>query len=97
MRVYLIIILMSLVTIVPRVLPAVIIDRIKLPLWVGQWLEFVPAAALGALIFPGILTVVADRPHVGIIGGLVAVVIALFRVHIIVVVLGATTVVYFLL
>lgn len=97
MSIMIIIALMSVVTFLPRILPAFIIDRIRLPIWIGQWLEFIPAAALGALIFPGVLNVVADKPQIGLIGGVVAIVLSLFRVHILVVVLGATTAVYFLL
>lgn len=97
MPVLIVIILMSIVTVVPRILPAFIIDRVTFPTWVGQWLEVIPYAALGALIFPGILDVVSDQPHIGFFGGLVAIVLALFRLHIIFVVLGATAFVYFLL
>ncbi len=33
-----------------------------LPRWIRRWLSFFPYAALGSLIFPGILTVVDGRP-----------------------------------
>lgn len=97
MTILIMIIMMSIVTIIPKVLPAFIVDRIKFPPWVGQWLELIPYAALGALIFPGILNVVSDKPIIGFLGGLVAVGLAVFRFHIVLVVLGATAFVYFLL
>ncbi|MBU5595364.1 AzlD domain-containing protein [Amphibacillus sp. MSJ-3] len=97
MPVLIVIICMSIVTLVPRILPAIIIDRVKFPIWVGQWLEMIPYAALGALIFPGILNVIPDQPQIGFFGGLIAIVLALFRFHIIFVVLGATAFVYLLL
>jgi len=92
-----VILFMSIVTIIPRILPAFIVDQVKFPKWVGRWLELIPYAALGALIFPGILKVVPDQPLIGLFGGLLAVGLALFRFHIVLVVLGATAFVYFLL
>ncbi|WP_067840681.1 AzlD domain-containing protein [Amphibacillus sediminis] len=92
-----VIILMAVVTIGPRIIPAFIVDLIKFPNWVGRWLEAVPYAALGALIFPGILNVLPDRPLVGLIGGIVAIVLSLLRVHTVLIVLGASAVVYFML
>jgi len=97
MAIWLMIILMGLVTVIPRILPAFIVDKLKFPTWVGQWLELIPYAALGALIFPGILNVIADQPHIGIIGGLAAILLSLFRFHIVLVVIAAIGVVYFLL
>ncbi|MBM7540080.1 AzlD domain-containing protein [Amphibacillus cookii] len=92
-----IITLMAVVTAIPRLMPAFIIERVKFPTWIGRWLEVIPYAALGALIFPGILTVVPERPYIGLVGGVAAIILALFRVHIVLVVLGASVVVYFVL
>src|SRR5699024_8873084 len=85
----LIILGMALVTALPRVMPAMIVDKLIFPVWVNRWLEAIPYAALGALIFPAILSVKEGEPHVGLIGGLVAVFLALFRLNIIIVVIGA--------
>ena len=65
MTIWMMIILMSIVTIIPRILPAFLVDKIKFPDWVGQWLELIPYAALGALIFPGIINIVSDQPQIG--------------------------------
>lgn len=89
-----IIIGMSLVTMIPRMIPAYIVDRIHFPAWLNKWLNAVPYAALGALIFPGILSVRPEHPHIGIIGGLVAIVLAYFGLNIILVVIGAIATVF---
>lgn|SRR5690625_1941931 len=90
----LIIIGMSLVTMIPRVIPAFIVDKVNFPLWVNQWLQAIPYAALGALIFPGILSVKPDAPYVGIVGGIVAITLSFLGLNIIFVVIGAITTVY---
>lgn len=92
----LIIIGMAVATFVPRIIPAFVIDKFLFKDWVNRWLQAIPYAALGALIFPGILTVMESEPYVGIIGGLVAVVLAFFGLNIIFVVLGAIATVYLL-
>jgi branched-subunit amino acid transport protein len=89
MEVFLIIIGMSIVTYVPRLLPALIMDRFMLPTWVNRWLKSIPYAALGALIFPGILSVDKSSAMIGLVGGLVAAAAAYFRVPIIYVIFGS--------
>ncbi|PWU66784.1 AzlD domain-containing protein [Gracilibacillus dipsosauri] len=85
--IWVIIIGMALVTIIPRIIPAFIVDLIHFPEWVNKWLKAIPYAALGALIFPGILSVIPDKPFVGLVAGVAAILLAWFRVHIIFVVL----------
>lgn len=92
-----IIIGMSLVTMIPRFLPIFIIDRIPFPKWVNQWLDIIPYAALGALIFPGVLSVIPDRPWIGLTGALVAVILATIRANVIIVVIGSTLTVFLFL
>ncbi|QQK76208.1 AzlD domain-containing protein [Salicibibacter cibarius] len=89
MTLTLIIIAMALVTYLPRVLPVFIMDHLQFPGWVNKWLKAIPYAALGALIVPGIFTVEPGAPVVGVIGGLVAAVIAYFRGHIMIVIIAA--------
>jgi len=93
----LIIVGMSLATMIPRVLPVFIVDKIKFPPWINDWLNAIPYAALGALIFPGILTVKPDEPHIGLIGGIVAIVLSFFGLNIILVVIGAIVTVYLMM
>ncbi|SFS98627.1 AzlD domain-containing protein [Marininema halotolerans] len=87
---------MSLVTLIPRWLPVWLVDRFTPPSWVRDWLNNIPYAALGALIFPGILSVEKEEPLIGFMGGIVAVGLAYFRFHIIIVVLGAILTVFML-
>ncbi|GEL76917.1 AzlD domain-containing protein [Tenuibacillus multivorans] len=87
---------MAIVTMVPRFLPAFIMNGLTLKPWVNRWLNAIPFAALGALIFPGIMYVIDDRPLIGILGGVVAAVIALFNVNVIFAVIGSILTVYLL-
>ncbi len=80
---------MALVTYIPRVLPAVFMHRIFFPAWFERWLRSIPYAALGALIFPGILLVDKGHPEVGLVGGGIAMMLAYLRLHIIFVMTGA--------
>ena len=69
---------MFLVTYIPRLVPFLFASQLSLPPWVRKWLKFFPYAALGALIFPGILTAVPGRPVLAVGAGLFAAVAALF-------------------
>ncbi|MDF2947383.1 MAG: AzlD protein [Bacillales bacterium] len=89
MEIILIIVGMAIVTLIPRVYPILIFDKITLSSGMRKWLKAVPYAALGALIFPGILTVVPDKPYIGIIGAAVAGVLSYYKQNIIVVILFA--------
>ncbi|WP_106498126.1 AzlD domain-containing protein [Lentibacillus sp. Marseille-P4043] len=89
-----IIIGMSLVTMIPRLVPAYIVDKIHFPEWANRWLNAIPYAALGALIFPGIMSVKAGEPHVGIIGGIVAIILAYIGLNVFLVVIGAIVTVF---
>ena len=82
---------MAAVTYIPRMLPLVFLNTTKIPKSVQAILKNVPYAALGALIFPGILTV-NDDPMLGIIGGVTAFFFAYFGANLIVVVLSSIAV-----
>ncbi|MEW9675060.1 AzlD domain-containing protein [Lentibacillus sp. L22] len=92
--IFAIIIGMSLVTMIPRLIPVYIVDKIKFPDWINRWLNAIPFAALGALIFPGIMSVKSGEPYVGIIGGIVAIILAFIGLNVILVVLGAILAVF---
>jgi len=85
---------MSLVTMIPRIVPVYIVDRVSFPPWLQLWLKGIPFAALGALIFPGILSIEKNNISVGIVGGLVALILSALRLHILFVVFGAIGAVY---
>lgn len=53
-------ILMMLVTAPSRILPIFFLGGKKLPPFVEAFLDCIPYAALGALIFPGVLTATGD-------------------------------------
>ena len=83
---------MCLVTFLPRVIPLVLGRNLVLPPWIRRWLSFFPYAALGSLIFPGILTVVEGRPWIGLAAGACAALLALKLRNAIFPVLGAIAV-----
>jgi branched-subunit amino acid transport protein len=87
---------MAVVTYVPRLLPALFLDRFIFPAWFQKWLKSIPYAALGALIFPGVLLVEKDQPLLGLAGGLAAFILAMLNLHITLVMAGAITVVIIL-
>lgn len=51
------IVLMSVVTMAPRVAPLVLVGRRELPAGLRSWLHYVPAAVLSAMIAPELLLV----------------------------------------
>ena len=40
----------ALVTVLPRVLPLVVLSRLDLPAWARAWLSYVPVSILGSLL-----------------------------------------------
>jgi len=86
-----------LVTLVPRLLPPFIVDKISVPPLIGEFLNVIPYATLGALIFPGIIQAIPSEPGISLVGGAVAVVLSLLRVPLVFVVLASVSVVYVLL
>ena len=82
---------MTLVTYIPRALPAVLMDRMKLGPKVEKFLNLIPYTAMAALIFPGVITVDAT-PVIGIAGGITALLLAWRRFPLMVSVLAAIAV-----
>ncbi|TWI57197.1 AzlD domain-containing protein [Halalkalibacter nanhaiisediminis] len=82
---------MALVTYIPRMLPLVFMDADRIPSWLQAMLRNVPYAALGALIFPGILTV-HENIWYGIIGGITAIFVAYLGANLIIVVMSSIAV-----
>ena len=96
MSILLLILAMAVVTYIPRLLPALFLDRVKFPEWFKKWLNGIPYAALGALIFPGVILVEKDQPLLGLAGGLTAFILAFLNLHLILVMAGTITVVIIL-
>ncbi|RXI98314.1 AzlD domain-containing protein [Anaerobacillus alkaliphilus] len=82
---------MGIVTYIPRVLPLITMNGKEMPPRVKAVLQNVPYAALGALIFPGVLYIQEDI-WFGIIGGITALSVALFGANLIIVVISSITV-----
>lgn len=43
---------MSVVTYLPRVLPIIVLSKIRMPEWFMRWLKYIPTAVLSALLVP---------------------------------------------
>lgn len=67
---------MFLVTYIPRMIPMLFTKDVRFPSVLERWLSFIPYATLGALIFPGVLTVDENHPWIGLIGAVIAFLIA---------------------
>lgn len=52
MEIFLLILLLALVTYLPRIIPLLILSRLNLPTLLLEWLSFLPVAILGALLLP---------------------------------------------
>jgi branched-subunit amino acid transport protein len=99
-RILLMILGMALVTYIPRALPAIWMERLRFGPRFEKFLNLIPYTAMAALIYPGILTVDAGRPWVGLVGAAAAAVPALRRRPVMLCVLAAIAaelVVYLLL
>jgi branched-subunit amino acid transport protein len=79
---------MAVVTYIPRMLPLVFLNGIKMPPFLQGVLKNVPFATLGALIVPGIFLINEDI-WFGVIGAVTAFVVAYLGANVIVVVLSA--------
>lgn len=84
---FLLLIFMLLATYIPRMLPLVLLRDIKLPPFLDRFLQFIPPAVLGALIFPGILTSTGNLAS-AIAGGIAALILALLNLNLTLVVIG---------
>jgi branched-subunit amino acid transport protein len=76
---------MSVVTMIPRMVPAFLAGRWTPPRRVRQWLDAVPYAALGALIVPGIFQSDPGDLTTGAAAAVAALVAALLRAPVFVV------------
>lgn len=86
MRFVFLIIGLSIATYLPRMLPALFMDKIRISKKMRMFLQLIPYTAMAALIFPGILNV-DEHMFVGLFAGFVAIVASLKNMPIIGVVL----------
>lgn len=68
-----------LVTFIPRCLPFLVFSRLNLPRLVKKFLHYIPPAALGALILPGVWTAIPSYSFVAIAGAAIAVICSWFK------------------
>ena len=66
----------ALVTFIPRLIPALFIDKLNFSPKVEKFLNLIPYTALAALICPGVLTVDNQLWYIGLIGAVVAAALA---------------------
>ncbi len=83
---------MTLVTYLPRMLPSIIIDKMRFGAGMEKFLRLIPFTAIASLIFPGVFFVDGANPFIGIAGALVAGLLAWRRFPVMVCVLAAIAV-----
>ena len=66
MNITLLIILCALVTFIPRVIPAIFMERLNFSPKFEKFLNLIPYTALAALICPGVLTVDPNLSYIGL-------------------------------
>ena len=79
MNIALLILGMALVTYIPRVIPAFVVDKLKFGPRFTKFINLIPYTAMTALIIPGVFSVDAGKWYIGAIGALVAVILACFK------------------
>jgi branched-subunit amino acid transport protein len=89
MRILILIIGMGIVTYLPRMLPAVLVEKIKFSKKMEKFLSLIPYTAMAALIFPGVLSVDEGNISIGLVGASVAVLLSWLKMPIMLVVVGA--------
>ncbi len=89
-----VVVLMAAVTYLPRMIPLVVLGEVNLSPFFKSFLRYIPYVVLGALIFPGIIAS-TGKPLSAIIGGLIAAILAYFRLNLIFVVFGGIGAVFF--
>lgn len=78
---------MGAVTYLPRMMPLFLLHEKKLPKHVNSFMQFIPFAALGALIFPGVLFSTGSVVS-ALAGAAVALLLAFFNINVMLIVLG---------
>lgn len=88
---------MAAVTYIPRLMPFLLLNRLRIPYKVNAFLKAIPVAAIGALIIPSVLTATPDMPAAALAGMGFTLIYGIFRGGIIVPVLGAVGVTWLML
>ncbi len=88
---------MAAVTYGPRLIPFLFMTNREIPKRVDAFLKCIPAAAIGALIIPGVFSVTPDMPFAALAGMAFTMIYGLWRGGIIIPVLGSVAVTYLVL
>ena len=88
---------MAAVTYVPRLLPFLFLTNREIPKRVDAFLKCIPAAAIGALIIPGVFSATPDMPMAAVLGMGFTMIYGLWKGGIIIPVLGSVAVTYLVL
>ena len=80
-----------------RVIPFFAVFLDKLPIFYKRFLRVMPVAALGALLFPGLLTDFSHAPAAGLVGAAAAAAVALFTKNLIFPVLASIVAAYLMM
>ena len=88
MQFAILILLLCLSTYIPRMLPALFMDKIQVSGKVATFLQLIPYTAMASLVFPAILYV-DENMWIGVVAGVVAVIAALKKLPVIGVVLAS--------
>ena len=95
-KIWILMFLMFLVTYIPRALPVFLVGKNKLNRRMELFLEYIPYAALGALIFPGILQLDTAHIPIAVIAAVTAAILAIKKENMILTI-SVTTGLYILL
>ncbi len=88
---------MAFVTYVPRLLPFLLLKNKKLPQRLDAFLTCIPAAAIGALIIPGVFSATPEQPLAALAGILFTLVAGWWKGGIVLPVLGSVAIAYLVL
>ena len=88
---------MAVVTYLPRLIPFLFLSNQNIHMRLDAFLKCIPAAAIGALIIPGVFTATPDMPLAALSGMIFTLIAGLWRGGIIIPVLGSVAVTYLVL
>lgn len=96
MSVLVLILILTVVNVAIRVVPTFFVGKLELPENFVAFLNYIPIAALGVLIFPGILTTV-ETPTQGLLAGVFATALGILRISLFFIVVLSVAFVYILM
>lgn len=80
---------MMIATYLPRLIPFLLLGNRKIPKKIEEFLSYIPFAALGSLIIPGVATAIPEHFVTSLVGIIIALLIGYFKGGIVLPILGA--------